>query len=179
MTIKSISKVDSKTLEQLRSFCQSLKPKMELDVSNYAKGRRRLWLFHESNLRNTELTRGFFDKRLWDFCQRVYPSCNIGLLTYGGEGSTGLIDWHRDHSYAQPIARTINLGEAIFGYDLKREGGIKTDANRDRQNFKLEDGEIIEFDCKHPHALLKILSNERFSINLWKLNKSKGYKPLF
>jgi len=124
MTIKSISKVDSKSLEQLRSFCQSLKPRMELDVSNYAKGRRRLWLFHESNLRNTELTRGFFDKRLWDFCQRAYPGCNIGLLTYGGEGSTGLIDWHRDHSYAQPIARTINLGESTFGYDLKREGGM-------------------------------------------------------
>ena len=172
MTIKSISKVDSRTLEELRSFCQSLKPKMELDVSNYAKGRRRLWLFHESNLRNTELTRGFFDKRLWDFCQRAYPGCNIGLLTYGGEGSTGTIDWHRDHSYAQPIARTINLGEAIFGYDLKRESG-------DRKEFKLSDGEIIEFNCKHTHALLKIVSNERFSINLWRLNESKGYNPLF
>lgn len=172
MTIKLINKVDSKTLEQLRSFCQSLKPKMELDVSNYAKGRRRLWLFHESNLRNTELTRAFFDKRLWDFCQRVYPGCNIGLLSYGGEDSTGLIDWHRDHSYSQPIARTINLGEAIFGYDLNRQGG-------DRKEFKLNDGEIIEFNCKHPHALLKIVSNERFSINLWRLNEAKGYKPLF
>lgn len=179
MTIKLINKVDSKTLEELRSFCQSLKPRMELDHSNYAKGRRRLWLFHECNLRNTELTRGFFDKRLWDFCQRVFPGCNIGLISYGGEGSTGTIDWHRDHSYSQPIARTINLGESTFGYDLKRDGGIKTDTNQDRKQFKLRDGEIIEFNCKHPHALLSIDSKERFGINLWKLNESKGYKPLF
>jgi hypothetical protein len=181
MTIKLINKVDSKSLEELRSFCQSIKHHMTLDNSNYAKGRKRLWLFHECNLRNTDLIRGFgfFDKRLWNFCQRAYPGCNIGLLTYGGEGSTGLIDWHRDHTYAQPIARTVNLGEAIFGYDLKRDGGIKTDTISDRKEFKLNDGEIIEFNCKHPHALLKIVSKERFSINLWKLNESKGYKPLF
>jgi hypothetical protein len=174
MTIKLINKVDSKSLEELRSFCQSIKPYMTSDNSNYAKGRKRLWLFHECNLRNTELIRGFgiFDNRLRNFCQRVFPGCNIGLISYGGEGSTGTIDWHRDHTYSQPIARTINLGESTFGYDLNREGG-------DRRELKLRDGEIIEFNCKHPHALLSIDSKERFGINLWKLNESKGYKPLF
>ena len=172
MTIKLISKVDSKTLEELRNFCQSIKPRMELDHSNYAKGRRRLWLFHECNLSNTELTRGFFDQRLWKFCQRVFTGCNIGLISYGGEGSTGTIDWHRDHTYSQAIARTINLGEAIFGYDLNRQSG-------ERKEFNLNDGEIIEFNCKHLHALLKIVSKERFGINLWQLNESKGYKSLF
>ena len=47
------------------------------------------------------------------------------------------------------------------------------------KEFKLNDGEIIEFNCKHLHALLKIVSKERFGINLWQLNESKGYKPLF
>jgi hypothetical protein len=172
--LRKLGNVNSANLDELKSFCQDLIPLMTDDVSNYSKGRKRIWLFHEVNLSNGEVTRGFFDQRLWQFCQKVFPGCNVGLMSYGGKdlASDGLIGFHRDHSYSQPIARTVNLGESIFGYDLNRQGG-------DVKYYKLGDGEIIEFNCKHRHSLVEIKSDIRFGINLWKLNENKGFKPLF
>ena len=144
--IKLISKVKSETLADLRSFCRETTSLMTSDVSNYAKGRY----------------------RLWNFCQRVYPGTNIGLLTFGGNingiHSTGLIKEHRDHGYSRAIARTVNLGSCVFHYDGKE--------------YQLNDGDIIEFNCKKLHGVTKILSNERFSINLWQVNQEKGYYPV-
>ncbi|MBD2499870.1 cupin domain-containing protein [Anabaena azotica] len=167
-SIKLVGKVKSETLADLKSFCRSSVNLMTRDVSTYAKGRYRLWLFHECNLRTSEITKGYYDDRLWNFCQRVYPGCNIGLLTFGGKvgniTSTGLIQPHRDHSYSEAIARTVNVGTCIFHYDGK--------------DYQLNDGEIIEFNCKKIHGVTKIITPERFSINLWKLNENKGYKPI-
>jgi hypothetical protein len=166
--IKLISKVKSETLADLRSFCRETTSLMTSDVSNYAKGRYRLWLFHECNLSNGKITKSYHNDRLWNFCQRVYPGTNIGLLTFGGNingiHSTGLIKEHRDHGYSRAIARTVNLGSCVFHYDGKE--------------YQLNDGDIIEFNCKKLHGVTKILSNERFSINLWQLNQEKGYHPV-
>jgi hypothetical protein len=166
--LKLISKVKSETLADLRSFCRGSVNLMTSDVSSYAQGRYRLWLFHECNLSNGEITKAYHNDRLWNFCQQVYPGTNIGLLTFGGKigniQSTGLIIPHRDHSYSRPIARTVNLGSCIFNYDGK--------------DYQLNDGDIIEFNCKKLHGVTKILSEERFSINLWQLNQEKGYFPI-
>jgi hypothetical protein len=166
--LKLVSRVKSETLTDLKSFCRRNIELMSCDVSSYAKGRYRLWLFHECNLKTGKITKGYYDDRLWNFCQRVYSGTNIGLLTFGGKvgniQSTGLIQLHRDHSYSQVIARTVNLGSCIFNYDGK--------------DYQLNDGDIIEFNCKKLHGVTKILSEERFSINLWKLNEVKGYKPV-
>jgi hypothetical protein len=179
--LRKISQVNPAHIEELREFCQQMIPMMNYDVSNYSPNRKRIWLFHEVNLKTSEISLGYFDQRLWAFCQKVYPDCNIGLMSYGGKGldSDGLIGLHRDHSYSQPMpqarfahARTVNLGDSIFGYDLKRQGG-------EVKQYHLKDGEIIEFNCKHSHSLLAINSDIRFGINLWKLNPEKGFKPLF
>ncbi|GAX46108.1 hypothetical protein NIES4075_71290 [Tolypothrix sp. NIES-4075] len=50
MTFKKFSLVRTSTLEALRLHCQSLIPQMTPDVSKYAPGRYRLWLFHEALL---------------------------------------------------------------------------------------------------------------------------------
>jgi hypothetical protein len=164
--IKLIGKVKHETLDDLRNFCREATSIMSKDVSSYAKGRYRIWLFHECNLSNGKISKSYYDERLWNFCQRVYPETNIGLLTFGGNingvFSTGLIKDHRDHEYAKPIAKTVNIGSCIFRYDDKE--------------YQLNDGDIIEFNCKKIHGVSKILSEERFSINLWKLNEEKGYK---
>lgn len=172
--LRKISKVSPAHIEELRAFCQKMIPNMTDDVSNYSPNRKRIWLFHEVNLKTSEVSLGYFDQRLWAFCQKVYPGCNIGLMSYGGKGldSDGLIGLHRDHSYSQPIARTVNLGDSTFGYDLNRQGG-------EVKQYHLQDGEIIEFNCKHRHSLIAIHSDIRFGINLWKLNQEKGFKPLF
>ncbi len=158
--------------EALRAYCQSLKSQLIPDHSNYAKGRYRLWLFHEVDFRNGQLSKGYFDDRIYNFSQRVYPGCDIGLLTFGGslaDGkiSDGRIELHRDHTYANPKAISINLGEAIFTY-----------GEPEPKDYLLADGDITEFNCKVLHAVKEILTPERFSLVFWKLNESKGYKPL-
>ena len=167
--LKLVSKVKSETLADLRSFCRESVNLMTSDVSSYAQGRYRLWLFHECDLRTPgTITKAYQNDRLWNFCQRVYPGTNIGLLTFGGKigniQSTGLIIPHRDHSYSRAITRTVNIGSCIFNYDGK--------------DYQLNDGDIIEFNCKKLHGVTKILSEERFIINLWQLNKEKGYFPI-
>jgi hypothetical protein len=165
--IKLVGKVQT-NLAELKSFCRETTSLMTSDVSSYAQGRYRIWLFHECNLKTGEITKGYYNDRLWNFCQRVYPGTNIGLLTFGGNingvKSTGLIIPHRDHTYAKIIARTVNLGSCVFEYDGKE--------------YQLNDGDIIEFNCKKLHGVTKILSEERFSINLWQLNQEKGYHPV-
>ena len=45
--LKLVSKVKSETLADLRSFCRESVNLMTSDVSSYARGRYRIWLFHE------------------------------------------------------------------------------------------------------------------------------------
>ncbi|HLO85467.1 MAG TPA: hypothetical protein VK203_10755 [Nostocaceae cyanobacterium] len=165
MTLTRVGQVRPDTIEDLRAWCQGMISKMTSDVSSYTDTRYRVWLFNECNLSNGEIIPAYYDERLWKFCQYVYPGCNIGLLTFGGKfenvKSDGLIRPHRDHQYAQPIARTVNLGKCLFGYDGKV--------------YELNDGDITQFNCKRIHSVDKILSDERFSICLWKLNEAKGY----
>ena len=172
--MKRILTLSEQTALDFTNYCiDTLIPLAKPDVSNYAPNRKRLWLFHETNLRNTELSLGFFDQRLYNFCQRLYPGCNIALFSFGSkQNKDGLISKHRDHTFAQPIARTLNLGQATFAYDLERQAG-------NQKLFKLNNAELIEFNCKHLHALTEIHSELRLAINMWQLNEKKGYKPLF
>ncbi|MDB9456914.1 hypothetical protein [Dolichospermum circinale] len=164
--MKIISKVRKDTLDELKEYLKSLVPLMTKDVSYKATDRYRMWLFNHCDLRNGQISPAYYNERLFRFCQRVYPGCNIGLLSFGGQvngiKSSGLIDDHRDHSYSQPIARTVNIGEAIF-----RVNGV---------DHELNDGQIIEFNCKQIHSLTEIRSELRFGLNLWKLNEQKGYR---
>jgi hypothetical protein len=168
--IKLIGQVRT-NIEDLRQWCGDRISLMTSDVSTYAQGRYRLWLFHECNLKTGEITKAYVDDRISQFSQRIYPGCNIGLLTFGGKeaniSSDGRIKPHRDHSYAMPIARSINLGSCIFGY-----------GDEQQQRYQLNDGDITEFNCKVLHSVPKIITPERFSIVFWKLNQSKGYLPI-
>lgn len=137
---------------------------MKPSHSTLTTRRLELWIFNEVHLGNGTVKPAFFDSRLYDFCQRIYPGCNIGLLTYHGElggGSDARIRPHRDHGYAMPRAISINLGEADFAIDGKL--------------YRLTDGCITEFNCKLTHSVPRILSAERFSLVLWQLNKAKGF----
>jgi hypothetical protein len=138
---------------------------MEYSHSSLTNKRLELWLFNKVHLGNGRVSPGYFDRRLYDFCQRLYQGCDIGLLTYHGPergGSCGLIALHRDHSYGQPMAVVLNLGAAEFVINGK--------------SYVLNDGDIMKFNCKLLHAVPRIMSEERFSLVLWKLNQSKGFK---
>lgn len=163
--MKIISKVRKDTLEELKEYLKSLVPLMTKDVSYRASSRYRMWIFNECNLKTGKITAAYYDDRLFRFCQLVFPGCGIGLISFGGEvngiKSSGLISDHRDHTYGRPMARTVNIGKCIFRVD--------------DVDYELNDGDIIEFNCKKIHSLKEIRSELRFGINLWTLNERKGF----
>lgn len=156
----------------LWDWCRSTKNYLSEDHSNYAKGRHRLWLFHEVDFRDGRLSKAYIDKNIWEISQKVYPGSNIGLLTYGGslvngKVSDGRIGLHRDHTYASLKAVSINLGECVF-----------THGEPVQKDYCLLDGDVTEFNCKALHSVKEIKSDERFSIIFWQLNSAKGFNSL-
>jgi hypothetical protein len=152
--LRIINKIDSNSIEDLRTWCQDRTMDMREDLSRYAPGRMRMWLFSECDLRtNAKMYPAYSDERIEKFAERVFPGCDIALISFNG-----LIDWHRDHNYATTIARAVNLGTAKFGIGLPDN----------RQVIDLQDGDIYEFNCKQPHSILWH-SQERFSITFWKM----------
>ncbi|MBE9128026.1 MULTISPECIES: hypothetical protein [unclassified Coleofasciculus] len=95
----------------IREHLAQLDYNLESDVSSYARGRKRYWLEWEWDLKHKVFRNGVKDERLWTFCQRIFPGCQIGLVAKGDVG----IDWHRDDSYADWEAITINLGQTSVG----------------------------------------------------------------
>jgi hypothetical protein len=76
------------------------------------------------------------------------------LVTYSGDSASG-INWHRDSTYAAPIAATINLGPCKFGLnDYKEEKWLD-----------LKGGEVITFNCKQLHCAIP--SPNRWAIHCW------------
>jgi len=160
MAIKLIGKIKGENLEDLRNWCRSKAAIATFDYSSYVQGRLQLWLFHKCvDLRTGRCIPGFSEERIHAFSQKVYPGSDIGLLSFHGQfgnrHSSGLIKPHRDSSYARPIARLVNLGEAVFSADGKQ--------------YKLGDGDIIEFNCKQIHSVDSILTAERFSLVFWQM----------
>ena len=158
-------KKTSPNIAEFKQYLRSLVPQMEYSYSSLTNKRLELWLFNKVHLGNGQVSPGYFDQRLYDFCQRLYEGCDIGLLTYHGPergGSCGLIAPHRDHRYGQPMAVVLNIGMAEFVIDGK--------------TYVLNDGDIKKFNSKLIHAVPRILTEERFSLVLWKLNLKKGYK---
>ncbi|WP_333394545.1 hypothetical protein [Microcoleus sp. N9_A1] len=152
-------------LSELKEYLRGLVGEMEYSHSSLTKKRLELWLFNKVHLGNGQVSLGFYDERLYQLCQRLYPGCDIGLLTYHGNkrgGSSGLIADHRDHGYGRPIAVSLNIGIAEFVVDGK--------------SCVLDDGEIVKFNCKQIHSVPRIMSEERFSLVLWQLNQAKGYR---
>jgi hypothetical protein len=81
-------------IAEFKQYLRSLVPQMEYSYSSLTNKRLELWLFNKVHLGNGQVSPGYFDQRLYDFCQRLYENCNIGLLTYHGPergGSGGLI----------------------------------------------------------------------------------------
>ena len=152
-------------LSEFKQYLRDLVGEMEYSHSSLTKKRLELWLFNKVHLGNGQVSPGFYDQRLYELCQRLYPGSDIGLLTYHGPakgGSCGLIAPHRDHGYGRPIAVSLNIGIAEFVVDGK--------------SCVLNDGEIVKFNCKQLHSVPRIMSEERFSLVLWQLNQAKGYR---
>lgn len=148
------------------------------DVSNYAKGRLRVWLNTEPSLTNpTRLSESRLQvnetltKRLQEIIEWPFDYC---LITYSGDDNAIGISPHRDASYADYEAYTLNLtGDALFEYWNERQSfGYSRDtvdlgANAPPTSvLSLTSGDLVHFNCKNKHAASP--STKRWSLNFWK-----------
>lgn len=151
---------------------------MTPDVSNYAKGRMRVWLFAEWDLKNKKFIHApqshigldILDKA--NQVLRLYTDwqAEIGLLTFSTDKEVG-ITYHRDDSYADYESWGINLsGDCKFYY---KHGYPEFRYSKERDEEKEEvielvSGDIYQFNCKNLHQAMP--SKNRWALNLWRVS---------
>jgi hypothetical protein len=146
---------------------------LQSDISNYAKGRKRSWLYYEPHLGSKpSIQPAFFSHQLDHALKAIDLPFDLGLLSLHSVSlkSDARIKPHRDTSFAQPKAYLINIGKATFGYNPNRHCTLIDKI----QPVDLIDG-IYEFDCKHLHSVIAA-ENNRLGLVLWKLTPK--YKVL-
>ena len=141
------------------------------DVSNYAKGRTRAWLQREMPLGPTQREKpGLIIPELWAALSGIWAKHlpgrpQTGLAVHGRIG----IRVHRDASYARPACMNVNLGQALWFHDPDRNGKQDYDTPREK-SIALRGGEVIAFDCKHPHgSIVTAPDGDRWAIILWQV----------
>lgn len=143
------------------------------DVSSYARGRQRIWLNMNWDLKKRKFDRDndcFRDDRLWSMILNVWPEAEIGLLTYSGDKDPKGIFLHRDDSYADNESWGIQLtGTCKFVYMDKVDKSDPNNSEEIRQELDLNPGDVFRFDCKCRHSAVP--STGRYAINLWKISK--------
>ena len=87
-----------------------------------------------------------------------------GLAIYGEVG----IRMHRDASDARPICMNVNMGRASWFHNRDRHGPQDYPVPRERC-VDLVGGEVLVFDCKHPHGCVPNPSGDRWTVVLWQV----------
>lgn len=138
---------------------KNILPHLQSDVSNYAKGRQRVWLPYEAPLGNQPFSPGLMDDEVWqwivDRCAKHGFKAQVALISKGGN-----IKPHRDTTYAAPWAMGFNLGVCDWHIASARDAA-KTD-----YTMHLNGGEVFKFNSKHVHAVTDAAS-DRWAINVW------------
>ncbi len=139
-------------------------PNLQADVSNYAKGRMRVWLPYEAPLDSSQsfdrpFIPGLLHGELWQFivnlCAKHGFTAQVALASKGGS-----IKPHRDTTYAAEWSFAINLGECNWGIASSR------DLAKPNYLMELKGGEVFKFNCKHVHSVANVAPN-RWAINVW------------
>lgn len=152
-------------------------PFLRADPSNYAKGRLSVWLQWEWSLKHKTFSRdsAVQHSALWGMCLEIYPEADLGLITRGPVG----IGWHRDDSYADFKAKTLNIGICRWGYEEIYPDVDKWSAEGNKNVtptwLDLTGGEVITFNCKNRHTAQDLGVN-RWSVNLWHVRDKQRHK---
>lgn len=159
----ALIKLEKLTPEEIAEITALLEknvlPHLQSDVSNYAKGRQRVWLPYEAPLGNQPFTTGLMDDEVWqwivDRCAKYGFRAQVALISKGGN-----IKPHRDTTYAAAWAVGFNLGKCDWHIASTRDSA-KTDFT-----MNLVGGEVFKFNSKHTHAVTNA-EPDRWSINVW------------
>jgi len=151
-------------------------PHMTPDVSNYAKGRMRVWLGQEPSLSaqptnkpglplSSEARAGLVKLLGWGF--------DYALVTNSAADATGILP-HRDAGFADYEALGFNVcGTCTFKYWNSRQCFGRGPVTIELSPFDppthvltLNPGDVIRFNCKNLHAAYP--NPDRLCINFWK-----------
>jgi hypothetical protein len=165
--------LSNQTITTIRAELESLDHHLQADVSNYAKGRMRLWLKWQYNLKDGGISPAIEpSQRLWNYCTAICKLTkfepDLGLVAKGNTG----ISLHRDARYADFKAVSIQIGKAEWTYDCQYPayGWVPNEKKNpsNPETIVLEDCAVV-FNCKNPYTA-RPLSEDRYSINLWKFS---------
>ncbi len=176
--------------EKLQAWLENfVRGSLTPDVSNYAKGRLRVWLDKEPQLFSPfNVLPGFpivdgIKERLKELIEWDYDFC---LVTYSGDTTPIGIGPHMDAGYADFEARSLHIsGECRFdywqtrdtfgrgkistGYTLNRKTGVVELAGAPAaptNSLLLPLGAVTAFNCKSPHAASPGV--KRWNLNFWR-----------
>lgn len=171
-----LEKLPEEKIDHIVSLLEQIEVDLESDVSNYAVGRKRLWLPYEAPLGNQPFKPGLLNAEIWqwivDNCAKHGFTAQVALISKGGN-----INPHGDTTYAAPWAMGFNLGKCDWHIQTDRSAA-RTPAKPTQQHldnfynsettahFSLFGGEVFKFECKHEHAVTNAAS-DRWAINVW------------
>lgn len=160
-----LEKLDQQTTNHIISLLEkNAVPHLQADVSNYAKGRMRVWMPYEAPLDSPNSTDrpfipGMMHDELWQFivdlCAKHGFTAQLALASKGGS-----IKPHRDATYAAAWSFGINLGECDWQIASTR------DSAKPDYSMHLTGGEVFKFNSKHTHAVINA-KPDRWAINVW------------
>jgi len=163
--IKTIStKNKQKIIDHLD---QNMLPLLEKLPYGAAQGRMQVWLNYQPDFKqDPEFYLAHTDERIWNYIKLVSPKWftpHLALITKGGP-----ISRHRDASYADYPAMSINLGGVTWHYENCRPNYShqSTCDSAPAMSSTLTGGEVFMFNCKNPHWVTDV-DPERWSINVW------------
>ena len=154
---------------------QNIEPKLGIDVSSYASGRRRLWFPYEaplSDYRNYQVA--CQDEIIWAHMKYICSAFNwkpeLGLVSKGGT-----ITPHRDAAYADFRSIGINLGKVTWCYSRSYPMYSWVPKNQqldppEVSKIEMIGGEVFEFNCKNLHWIENV-DPDRWGFNLWRISK--------
>ncbi len=122
------------------------------DKSSYVSDRQILWIGKQPLFTKCQEIAGHQDSYIKAIASEIYPDHDY-ILIAGGNTEIGM---HRDASYAEPEAISINLGGMAY---WEYEEGCKW----------LRHGHIERFNCKKLHGILEA-DCDRIVIAVWKRN---------
>lgn len=175
--MKPIEKIGTvKNPDELLSYCRGL-PMKSVTKSNYAPGRKEIWIGLGSNLQSTkpmsyEGSSTVFVRhkiltpesglvvpsspRIENFLQSVMNRAGIDSWDCCLVATNGGIGWHRDHTIFKAMSVIVNLGaSADLQVCTDRNGTPETS---EVQSLRLEHGWIVMINTKHLHR--SIVSNK-------------------
>ncbi|MHC5596183.1 MAG: 2OG-Fe(II) oxygenase family protein [Nostoc sp.] len=137
-------------IKSLHDLCNRQSNNMKsMPSSNIAFGRTHKPLGNEVILVYPPvINKGHWDETVNRLGDRILPGWNCALLCHYRPG--GGMTEHCDHSVFEPLVASVNIGRATF-----RIG---------KEEYHLEDGQVIQFNSNIPHELLPVVS-DRWSLS--------------